>query len=245
LQESSAGFTFILFMSNPIDPRTVAVVIPSYNEERVIRTVVDDVRRNDYEVIVVDDGSAIALTEILNGSGASLLTHPVNLGQGAALQTGIEFALQQPAIKYIVTFDADGQHMSSDILPMLERLDKDSLGVVTGSRFLEGASHNMTAGRKRLIGLARIVNYVFTGMMLTDAHNGLRVFSREAASHIQIQENGMAHATELLSQIKEHKLRYAEVPVNIHYSAYSKAKGQSMWSGFRIFFDLLLNKLFQ
>jgi hypothetical protein len=103
----------------------------------------------------------------------------------------------------------------------------------------------MSTRRKLLLQSARYLNYLFSGLLLTDAHNGLRAMTRAAASKLHIRENGMAHATEILSEIKKRKLRYEEVPVTIHYTAYSQKKGQTIWSGFRIFFDLLLNKIFK
>ena len=172
------------------------------------------------------------------------IRHLSNLGQGAAIRTGMELALKKKAA-YIVTFDADGQHEAGDIEKLLQTLLHEKADIVSGSRFMEGSSHNMATKRKLLLQIARYVNFIFTGLLLTDAHNGLRALTREAAQKIKISENGMAHATELLRQIKKRNLRYCEVPVTIHYTEYSKKKGQTLASSFRIFFDLLLNKLFK
>lgn len=224
-------------------PSKIFVVIPAYNEEAVLATVVNEVLQHRYQVVVVDDGSARRLKNYLKKQPVFLLRHKVNLGQGAALQTGIEFALSKNA-EIIVSFDADGQHRAEDISVLITKLMEDKLDIVIGSRFLH-QQESLPNKRKTLLKIARYVNFIFTGSLLTDAHNGLRAMTGEAAKKIRITENRMAHATEFLWLIKKNKLRYAEVPVFIHYSDYSKEKGQTVWSSFRIVIDLFLNKIFR
>ena len=231
-------------MSNRIDPKNVFVIIPAYNENTIIHSVVQELVGYNYNLVVIDDGSQPNLYPLLKKMPVYFLRHRANLGQGAALQTGIEFSLNKQA-DYIVTFDADGQHKAGDIEKLLEPLADNKMDIALGSRFLTEAGPDIPAKRKMLLQLARYVNYFFTGLFLTDAHNGLRAMTRFTAEKIRIHENGMAHATEILSQIRKKQLRYVEVPVNIHYTDYSRKKGQTIWSGFRIFFDLLLNKIFR
>lgn len=228
-------------MSARTDPPSICVIIPAYNEQGMIRQVISGVRKFGYTIIVVDDGSATDLGPLLLQSGVYFLKHRINLGQGAALQTGIEFALQLQA-EYLVTFDADGQHRAEDIGNMVEALHASHAEVAFGSRFMKGSVHNMPFFRKAFLQAARLMNFFFTGLLLTDAHNGLRVLTRKAAGHIHLTENGMAHASEILFQVKNSGLSYIEVPVHIVYTDYSRKKGQSIWSGFRIVFDLLLSK---
>lgn len=234
---------FMSSMSPPIDPASVFVIVPAYNEQAVIGEVVNELVSFHYNVVVVDDGSAQSMFTYIKGLPVYYLQHETNLGQGAALQTGIEFAAEKKAL-YIVTFDADGQHDAGSIESLLQPLAADQADITLGSRFMKGAAHNMSSGREKTIRMARFINYIFTGMWLTDAYNGMRAFNQKAATHIKITENGMAHATQLLSIIKKNKLRYKEIPVNIRYTDYSKKKGLTVWSGFRIFFDILLNKIF-
>lgn len=242
--ENLQDFIFTQPMSLHINPKDVFVVIPAYNENTIIRSVIQELLPCHYNIIVVDDGSVKTLFPLLNKMPAYFIRHKVNLGQGASLQTGIEFALAKQA-KYIVTFDADGQHEVNDIEKILQVLVSEKVDIVSGSRFMDGSSHNMSFMRKALLQTARYINFLFTGLLLSDAHNGLRAITAEAANKIKITENGMAHASEILYQIKIRKLRYREVPVTIHYTAYSKQKGQTLASSFRIFFDLLLNKIFK
>ena len=231
-------------MSQPTDPRAIFVIIPAYNENEVLRAVIKDLLPYHYQLVVIDDGSAVPLNRLLDKLPVYLLRHPVNLGQGAALQTGIEFALGKKA-RFIVSFDADGQHQAADIQKLLSELENDKADIVSGSRFLGKNDGQVPAGRKLLLQTARYLNYLFTGVLLTDAHNGLRAMTNKSAVAIRIRQNGMSHATEILTEIRKNKLRHKEVPVTIRYTDYSKKKGQTAFSSFRIFFDLLLNKIFK
>lgn len=244
MRESLQAFTFIQCMFNPADTKKVFVIIPAYNETASINTVLEGLIPYGYSIVVVDDGSAESLLPVIREKKVHFLRHKVNLGQGAALQTGIDYALGKNA-EYVVTFDADGQHDAADVQLFIDRLEVCKKDIVMGSRFLSGSVHNMTVKRKFLLQVARFINFMFTGLLLSDAHNGLRVMTGLAAARIQIKENRMAHASEFLSQIRKNKLLFTEAPSRIQYTDYSRAKGQTLWSSFRIFFDLLLNKIFR
>lgn len=230
-------------MLRPDKTKPVFIIIPAYNEEKIIREVLQGLIPLQHQLIVVDDGSVAALEPLLKNLPVVVLRHSINLGQGAALQTGFDYAVSKQA-GYIVTFDADGQHLPADIEKLLNPLLSGVADIALGSRFLSNGS-NIPSGRKRLLRLARLVNYFFTGLLLSDAHNGIRAMTADAAKKIQLRQAGMAHATEIVAAIRKKRLRYTEVPVNIHYSTYSKAKGQSAWGSFRIFFDILLSKIFK
>jgi polyprenyl-phospho-N-acetylgalactosaminyl synthase len=223
---------------------TVFIIIPAYNENVVLRAVIEELLTLEMNIIVIDDGSTEQLYSLLNQLPVYVLRHRINLGQGAAIQTGIEFALSKKA-DIIVTFDADGQHTAGDIEKMVNTISESSADIVFGSRFMKGAKHNMPATRRFLLQTARYLDYFFTGILLTDAHNGLRAMNRKAASLMKLKENRMAHATELVLKVKKNKLSYTEMPVTIRYTEYSLAKGQTAKNGFRILLDLLLNKLFK
>jgi glycosyltransferase involved in cell wall biosynthesis len=172
------------------------------------------------------------------------LRHEINLGQGAAIQTGIEFALQHGA-EFAVTFDADGQHNFEEIPALLEPIIANRADITMGTRFKRAEDiAQIPSSRKLILKGAIMVNGIFTGMWLTDAHNGFRAMNRTALANIKLRENRMAHASEILSQIKAHKLRYEEVPVRIIYTDYSRLKGQSSMNSVNILIDLLLKKIF-
>ncbi|MFP5346588.1 MAG: glycosyltransferase family 2 protein [Actinomycetes bacterium] len=221
-------------MGNP----DTAVVIPVYNEATVIASVVEGVLRHVDKVVCVDDGSSDGSADEIAKTRAHLVRHPVNLGQGAALQTGLEYALLDPAVRYFVTYDADGQHRMEDVLTMLDVARQQHVDVVFGSRFLGGRSE--VGGVKRVV-LKLAVAYMnaSSGIRLTDAHNGLRVLTRPVVERLDLRQNGMAHASELVNKVSKGGYSFAEVPVHILYTDYSKGKGQSLLNSVNILFDML------
>lgn len=218
------------------------VVIPVYNESSVIADTIRSVEKHFKNIICINDGSSDNSSDEILGTSAHLVEHPINMGQGAALQTGIEYALLDPNAKYFVTFDADGQHSISDVLRMLKHLKKTKSDIVLGSRFM-GKAENIGRAKRAVLKLAIRFSNVTSGIHLSDAHNGLRVFNRHVASNLKITMSDMAHASEIVHRIAEKKFKYSEVPITITYTDYSKAKGQSIFNAFNISFDILLHKL--
>ena len=214
------------------------VVIPMYNEATVIGTVVREVRRAFTHVVCVDDGSSDDSVDEALKAGAHVVCHPVNLGQGASLQTGFEFALSDPLMTEVVTFDADGQHQIDDAVEMVDKLRREGLNVVIGSRFLDERTQLGTAKRLTLRAAAAFTRLT-TGMALTDAHNGLRAIDRGLVERIHLRQNRMAHASEIVEQIGSLQATWAEHPTHIVYTEYSKSKGQSLLNGINILVELL------
>lgn len=203
---------------------SVWAVIPAWNEEKMIGRVVREVLPFVSAVVVVDDFSRDNTAAQATDSGAHVLRHPLNLGQGAALQTGMDYALKKGA-DIIVHFDADGQHVAEDIASLIKPIVEKSADVVLGSRFLK--KNEIPFVRKIFLRAAILFTWFFSGIRLTDTHNGLRAFSRKAAQAIMIKENRMAHASEIIHCIAQSGFRYAEVPVTIKYTEYSLARGDS------------------
>lgn len=221
--------------------RQIWVVIPMYNEGQRVGEVIRGVREFYPNVVAIDDGSRDDSATQSLAAGAAVLTHVVNRGQGAALQTGIEYALKQGA-EYIVTFDSDGQHMVSDIAALIEPIRNGRWEISLGSRFL-GKVENITATRRMLLQAGVLFTRVVSQVNITDTHNGLRAFSRKAAQRIQITLDRMAHASEIIDQIRDTRLPYGEVPVHIRYTDYSRAKGQSSLGAIKILFHYFFKKL--
>ncbi len=224
--------------------KTVAILIPAYNESAVLRKVVEELLAYRYTIIIIDDGSERPMKDHLKGLPVVVLEHPVNLGQGAALQTGLDY-LKKLDPDIVITFDGDGQHDANDIPKLIEPILSNDADVVLGSRFLPEAKSSIPLSKKIVLQIARFVNLILSGVLLSDAHNGLRAFNNSAWKNIRITENRMAHASEILFEIKKHCFRIREVPVNIQYSIYSKKKGQSAWDSIKVLFDLVLHKLFK
>jgi glycosyltransferase involved in cell wall biosynthesis len=219
----------------------VWVVIAAYNEATVIAGVVEDLRRHYPDVVLVDDGSKDNTGRLAAAAGAVVVTHPINLGQGAALQTGLAYALRAGA-RFVVTFDADGQHRPEDIAVLLQALQTQAADYALGSRFL-GASEDMPLSRRLLLHAATIFTRVTTGLRLSDTHNGLRAMTRRGAEAIQLRQNRMAHASEILHQIAESRLKCVEAPVTITYTEYSLSKGQRLGDAVNILIDLFARRL--
>lgn len=217
------------------------IVIPAFNEAEVIGEVVSRCRSQYARVVVVDDCSTDDTARRALNSGAIVLRHPINLGQGAALQTAIRCALEGGA-DAIVTFDADGQHRVADVAVLMRTQRETGADVVLGSRFL-GAAQNMPWTRRLALKVAIVFTRLTSGMRLTDAHNGLRLLTRQAATRIRILQNRMAHASELIDQLGELRLKVVEAPVTIVYSEYSLRKGQKLSNAANILADLLTAKL--
>ena len=217
------------------------VVIAAYNEAEVLGRVVADVRQREYQIVVVDDGSGDTTGDMAHNAGAAVVRHPVNLGQGAALQTGIYYALCQGA-DYIITFDADGQHRVQDIDALIAAIEKHGVDFALGSRFL-GSAIDLPPARRILLKAAIRFTRLTTGLRITDTHNGLRAMTRRGASCISLRQNRMAHASEFLDQIAHSGLPWVEVPVTIRYSGYSLAKGQRLGDSLAILVDLSAQRL--
>jgi polyprenyl-phospho-N-acetylgalactosaminyl synthase len=220
---------------------STCVVIAAYNEAAVLGEVLGRVLGSLPRVVVVDDGSRDATGSIARNWGACVVTHPTNLGQGAALMTGIRFGLGLPGVSHIVTFDADGQHRVEDAVAMVRRARDEDLQVVLGSRTL--GTTNASPGRRVLLRAATLFTRLTSGLDVTDAHNGLRVLRADAARQVSLRLHGMSHASEILSQIGRRGLSYAEHPVSIDYTDYSRAKGQRGYNALNVAYELALDRL--
>lgn len=219
-----------------------AFVMPVFNEGEVIAAVIKEVLEHCPHVVCVNDGSTDNSGEQIIAAGAYLVDHPVNMGQGAALQTGIEFARLLPGVRRFVTFDADGQHRVDDALRMLATLEETGVDIVLGSRF-RGRTQGMPAFKRAVLKLAvRFTNFT-SGVKLTDAHNGLRAFNRHVADTLEITAPDMTHASEIIELISRNGYSYLEVPVTIDYTEYSVQKGQPVLNSVNIALDTLLRKV--
>ncbi|MGH3959281.1 glycosyltransferase family 2 protein [Mycobacterium sp.] len=214
----------------------VWIVVPAFNEAGVIGDVVADVRSVFDHVVCVDDGSSDGTGEIALRAGAHLVRHPVNLGQGAAIQTGVEYARRQPGAQVFATFDGDGQHQVKNVVAMVGRLAAGDVDLVIGTRFGPGVTRPPLV-KRLVLRTATWLSPRGRRLGLTDTNNGLRVFNKRVADVLDITMSGMSHATEFVMLIDEHHWRIAEEPVEVLYTEYSKSKGQPLLNGVNIIFD--------
>ena len=225
-----------------MDKSGVWIVIAAYREEKSIAKVVQALTKAGYQnIVVVDDGSKDKTFEAASEHTPRVLRHVINCGQGAALKTGIDYALMQGA-EFIVTFDADGQHRVEDLPAMINPVINGEADITLGSRFL-GSAKNLPFLRRIVLKCGALVVWAMYGVRLTDSHNGFRAMSRHAAELIDLKSDRMEHASEFIDEIKKKKLRYKEIPITVLYTEYSKARGQSNWNAFRILYKMLLHRL--
>jgi polyprenyl-phospho-N-acetylgalactosaminyl synthase len=218
------------------ETRNVWIVVPAFNEAGMIGEVIADLRSVFSNVVCVDDGSGDDTGEVALRAGAHVVRHPVNLGQGAAIQTGVEYARRQPGAQVFATFDADGQHRVKDLVTMIDRLGTGDVDVVIGTRFGPGVSRPPLLKRVVLQTATRL-SPRGRKLGLTDTNNGLRVFNKTVADGLDITMSGMSHATEFIMLIAENRWRVAEEPVEVLYTEYSQSKGQPLLNGVNIIFD--------
>jgi len=223
--------------------RSVWVVIAAYNEESRLQETLSGVCNENWNIVVVDDGSTDATYQNAQQFPIWVLQHPVNCGQGAALKTGIDFALQQDA-DVIVTFDADGQHSACEIPDLVEPVLRGDVDVALGSRFL-GVAKDIPWIRQLTLKLAILFTQLTSGLKLTDVHNGFRAFSRKAAETIQIRQPRMAHASEILEEIARLRMKYVEIPVTITYRRETLDKGQTSLGALKITGHLLAGRIWK
>lgn len=216
------------------------LIVPCYNEGTVIFDVLTHARETFPNIVAVNDGSRDDSAAQIRAAGAHLVNHPVNLGQGAAIQTGVEYARAQPGARFFVTFDADGQHQVKDVVRMVERLRAEPVDIIVGTRFA-GQDNSQVPWIKRVVLKTVVLLSPRTKKLgLSDAHNGLRAFNRKVADEMNIRMNGMSHASEIVTMIDNNGWRVDEEPVDILYTEYSMSKGQSLINGVNILADGLV-----
>lgn len=216
----------------------VAVVIPAFNEAPRIRETLNEVNQHFSNIFVVDDGSTDETFFEAKKTLVEVTRHPINLGQGAAIQTGITKALMNPDINFIVTFDADGQHSINSAIGIVREIKNSQVDIIIGSRFLEETSTNMPSQKKIILKLGIIFTRLDSGLRVTDTHNGLRVMNRKFAQSLNIRHPGMAHASEIVKHIKISQAKWKEFPAQIIYTNYSVNKGQSILNAINILTEL-------
>lgn len=216
----------------------IAVIIPAYNEGKIISQVILDLKKYFINIICVNDGSTDDTSIVAQKAGAKVINHLFNLGQGGAIETGVKYALNNQSLDYFITFDADGQHDVEDAKKMVDEIINNNLDIILGSRFLD-SNNNIPKIKKLILKTAIIFTKLTTGLRLTDTHNGLKIFNRNYAQKINFKNYDMTHASEMLTVIKSNKFRYKEIPIKIKYTEYSRRKGQPMINAINIIFDLI------
>ncbi len=213
--------------------KNIYIVIPAKNEGTRIGAVLKYIQKEGYDnVVVVNDGSTDNTVSIAKKWGATVLTHYVSLGAGAATQTGIEYAMKRGA-DVVVTLDGDNQHCPTDIKFLIKRMTEKNVDIVIGSRFLN-KDNDIPFVRVIYNKIGNVITGFLTGLFVTDSQSGFKAMRAKFAKESKINLNGYEFCTEIISMIKRQKASYAEVPIKVRYTKDTQAKGQSFFNGVRM-----------
>ncbi len=215
----------------------VIAVIPAFNEASRVGNVVTDALAYVDTVLVVDDGSTDATSQIAKRAGATVLTHIQNCGAGAATMTGIE-AARTLGGDAVVTLDADEQHSPADIPALLAPILSDTADIAFANRF--GRRNHIPFIRRLFNFLGNIITFAATGKWVSDSQCGFKVFGPKALAQIDLQMSGYEFCSEIVRECAQHRWRVAQIPAKVLYSEYTLAKGQSFANGVKTALRILL-----
>lgn len=222
------------------------MVVPAYNEGAVIREVVSNLSKvleaspYAYTIVVVDDGSKDNTAQQARKGGATVISHILNSGAGAATATGLSYA-NKNKFDAAATMDADGQHLPDDVLRGFKELGSTGVDLLIGSRLIDsrGMSRVKVLGNRGL----SFITYLLFGINSTDSQSGLRIFSRTALEKLRWKTSGYEFCSEMLWRAKQLQLPMGEYPIKAVYTQYSKAKGQNNWNAINIIKSLLKRRV--
>ena len=218
--------------------KDIYVIVPAFNEQNVIKDIINNLLKNFSNVIVINDGSNDKTLEIINDLDIKILSHEINLGVGAAVQTGFDYVSDIPDAKAVITFDADGQHLVDDAIAMAKEILICDEGIIFGTRFPKHSKNIPKVKRIVLKLIAKITDLV-TGVTLSDAHNGLKAYKVSTIKELELQFSSYSYESELITQVAKKKIEYKEMSTDIKYTSYSIKKGQKLLNGLLIIEDLL------
>jgi glycosyltransferase involved in cell wall biosynthesis len=226
----------------------VAIIIPAYNEEKVIGGVLKTTKKLlskekfISEIIVVDDGSTDGTVKKSKNEKVTVISHILNSGSGSATATGLSYAQQQD-FDIAVTMDADGQHDASDVLKGINKIIKSKVDLLIGSRLInsKGMGRTKVIGNKGL----SIMTFIIFGVKVTDSQSGLRIFSKKALANLKWKSSGYEFCSEMLWRAKQQGLIISEYPIKAIYTDYSKSRGQNNWNGINIIKSLLQRRIME
>jgi glycosyltransferase involved in cell wall biosynthesis len=217
------------------------IVMPAFNEAPAIQSAIREVTDCGYSrLIVVDDGSNDDTCERARAmEGVVAVRHCLNRGKGAAVKTGIEAAKRLGADR-VVTIDADGQHNPRDIAAMLALIER-GYDVVLGTRLRNPRGMPLHKIAANLAG--NCATWVLYGLWVTDSQSGFRAYSRRAIDQIETRTDRYEYDTEVIREIKRHRLKFTELPIEVRYTPYSMSKHnrQSIKNGVKALIRLLVS----
>ena len=222
--------------------KDVYLVVPAFNEEKTVSQIIEGIAEKGYNVILVNDGSRDNTLDLAIASKRKypnqifVVSHVINRGLGAALKTGMVVALNKGA-KYIVTFDADGQHEIEDIPKVCKPLQDGEADVVIGARPFE----DMPISKSFANIIMNALTLIFYGRKVKDSQSGLRAFTAHAADVINIVSRGYGVSSEFIKEISDKNLRLAEVTITTIYTPETQNKGTDAIVGLKILTKMVID----
>ena len=227
-----------------IHPDDLYICLPAYNEATVLREVIDGLRTAGYpNICVIDDGSADDTARIARGAGAVTVSHPINRGAGAAVQTAIELARRR-GWRHILFMDADGQHLADDIELLCLKMSAEDGDLVIGSRFL-APSPGIPRSRRIFNAIGNQMTNLFCKQSYTDTQSGLRLLNQRAIRQLNLRIDGFGFCSEMIHEAEAAGLSIYETPISVRYTDYSQSKGQDLPMGFTTAINFLWNLFFR
>lgn len=212
------------------------VIIPAYNESKVIADVVSGIKKllgKDGDVVVVNDGSNDNTSEEARGAGAIVIDHILNSGAGGATATGLSYA-NQNGYEIAATMDADGQHDPKDIIRGIDEIIAQKSDLLIGSRLTHTSAKDMTLIKRIGNWGLSVITMILFGVYTTDSQSGMRIYSRRALEQLRWKTSGYEFCSEMIWRANQLGLKINEYPIQVVYTDYSKSKGQNNWNGVNI-----------
>ena len=194
----------------------ITVGIPAYNEEKNIALIITKLKKITDSIIVCDDGSSDLTGEIARGLGAVVISHPKNMGYGAAIRS-LFLKAKELDLDSLITIDADGQHRIEDVNSVFGPINDEVADIVIGSRFLDKKSEEMPNYRKVGIKIITKITNLSIKEKLTDSQSGFRAYNKKALQKVVPSDVGMGVSTEILIKASNLELKVVEVPIKVHY----------------------------
>lgn len=224
-------------MDSSLPYASTILIVPAYNEASAIGAVLAKIQAiGPWPIVVINDGSTDDTAALALAAGAKVCTHKLNRGPGAATMTGIAYAKKE-GYTYAITIDGDDQHNPEDLPALLQPLLAGEADLVIGNRFMKG-TNAIPRSRVLFNGIANLTTYLFSHKWVSDTQSGLKALGPVALERLTLEMDGYEFCSELIIKAMHNRLRVVEVPVDVHYSAQTMAKGQNLFTGIKTITNL-------
>lgn len=216
-------------------------IIPAYNEEVALGSIILRTLQYVDEVIIVNDGSDDKTVDVARLAGAEIINHATNLGKGEALKSGFS-AIGDADV--VVTIDADGQHNPDEIPSLIKPILEDGADLVNGSRYMNGPEENTPAYRRVGQQVLDNATNISAGIKVTDSQSGFRAFSPAACKVFRFYDTGFGIESEMLVDVAEAGLKIVEVPITVRYDVDGSTKNP-VTHGVGVLLKIIKDKVFR